>query len=99
EDDAHNHIREFAAGRKPDKGMNRLYAIESLFTLTGVNADHRLRVAACLVGRIVAAILAVVTGSSGLIPAGVDPKWISELAKDLVANRGNVLVVAGQRQP
>ena len=30
--------------------MNRLYAMESLFTLTGANADHRLRVAASLVG-------------------------------------------------
>ena len=26
--------------------MSRLYAVESLFTLTGLNADHRLRVAA-----------------------------------------------------
>jgi molybdopterin-containing oxidoreductase family iron-sulfur binding subunit len=99
EDDGHNHIRKFVAGRKVEQGMSRLYAIESLFTLTGASADHRLRVAAGLVGQIASAILAVTTGSSGSIPTGVDPKWISELAKDLVANRGNVLVVAGQRQP
>jgi hypothetical protein len=59
EDDAHNHIRKFAAGRKAGEGMSRLYAIESLFTLTGANADHRLRVAASLVGQIASAILAV----------------------------------------
>jgi MoCo/4Fe-4S cofactor protein with predicted Tat translocation signal len=99
EDSVHNHIRKFAAGRKAGKGMSRLYAVESLFTLTGANADHRLRVAASSVGQIASAILAQTTGSSGSIPAGVDPKWISELAKDLVANRGNVLVAAGQRQP
>ncbi len=99
EDDAHNHIRQFAAGRKAGEGMSRLYAVESLFTLTGANADHRMRVAAGLVGQIASAILAVTTGLSGSIPAGVDPKWISGLAKDLVANRGNILVVAGQRQP
>jgi len=99
EDDAHNHIRQFAASRKATDGMSRLYAVESLFTLTGASADHRLRVAAGLVGQIAAAILAVTTGSSGSIPAGVDPKWISGLAKDLVANRGNILVVTGQRQP
>ena len=58
EDDAHNHIREFAAGRKAGEGMSRLYAVESLFTLTGANADHRLRVAASVVGQIAAAILA-----------------------------------------
>jgi molybdopterin-containing oxidoreductase family iron-sulfur binding subunit len=99
EDDTHNHIRKFASSRKAGEWMSRLYAVESLFTLTGASADHRLRVAAGLVGQIASAILAVTTGSSGSIPAGVDPKWISELAKDLVANRGNVLVVAGQRQP
>jgi molybdopterin-containing oxidoreductase family iron-sulfur binding subunit len=99
EDDAHNHIRKFAAGRKAGNGMSRLYAIESLFTLTGANADHRLRVPASSVGQIASAILSLITGLSGSIPTGVDVKWVSELAKDLVANRGNVLVVAGQRQP
>ena len=52
EDDAHNHIRKFAAGRKAGEGMSRLYAVESLFTLTGANADHRLRVAASLIGKL-----------------------------------------------
>ncbi len=56
EDDAHNHIRRFVAGRKPGRGMSRLYAVESLFTLTGANADHRLRVPASWVGQIVAAL-------------------------------------------
>ena len=57
EDDAHNHIRKFAAGRKAGEGMSRLYAVESLFTLTGANADHRLRVAASLVGKLLRLIL------------------------------------------
>ena len=52
EDDAHNHIRRFAEGRKPGEGMSRLYAVESLFTLTGANADHRLRVPASMVSRV-----------------------------------------------
>src|SRR5271170_2184549 len=47
EDDGHNHIASFAKGRKVENGgMSRLYTVESLFTLTGANADHRLRVAA-----------------------------------------------------
>jgi MoCo/4Fe-4S cofactor protein with predicted Tat translocation signal len=107
EDDAHNHIRKFAVGRKAGDGMSRLYAVESLFTLTGASADHRLRVQASLVGQIAAAIsweigsiTATLKDSMPLaIPAGVDQKWILECAKDLAANRGNVLVVAGQRQP
>ena len=100
EDGAHNYIAGFAKGRKPEsRGMSRLYAVESLFTLTGLNADHRLRIPASLVGQVAAAILARVSGSPVSIPAGIDAKWISECAKDLAANRGNVLVVAGQRQP
>ena len=99
EDDCHNHIRRFSAGRRAGNGMSRLYAVESLFTLTGASADHRLRVPASLVGQIAAAILAQVQGSSASIPAGVDEKWITECAKDLVVAGRNALVVAGQRQP
>jgi molybdopterin-containing oxidoreductase family iron-sulfur binding subunit len=68
EDDAHNHIRKFAAGRKAGEGMNRLYAVESLFTLTGASADHRLRVAASLVPQIAGVIASSqfsIPGSSG----------------------------------
>ncbi|MDH7503858.1 MAG: molybdopterin oxidoreductase, partial [Verrucomicrobiota bacterium] len=45
EADAHRMIAGFAQGRNPrlsQNGMNRLYMVESLFTLTGANADHRL---------------------------------------------------------
>ena len=99
EDGAHNHIARFAKGRKPENGgMSRLYAVESLFSLTGTSADHRLRAPASQVGEIGAAIAAQILNRPAAIPAGVDPKWILECAKDLVANRGEVLVVAGQRQ-
>lgn len=104
EEDAHNNIRRFSKGRKiekPEDSMSRLYAVESLFTLTGVSADHRLRVPAGAVAQIamaIAAELGVKTGASPL-PAGVDAKWISECARDLKANAGKALVVAGYRQP
>ena len=99
EDDGHNHIQKFTASRKAGDGMSRLYAIESLFTLTGAKADHRLRVAAGLAGAIAAAISAQVEGSSVTVPAEVDARWISECAKDLIAAGKNALVIAGQRQP
>jgi MoCo/4Fe-4S cofactor protein with predicted Tat translocation signal len=99
EDDSHNHIRKYTASRKAGDGMSRLYAVESLFTLTGAGADHRLRVAASLIGEIAAAISAAISGTTVSVPASVDAKWISECAKDLVATGKNALVVAGQRQP
>jgi MoCo/4Fe-4S cofactor protein with predicted Tat translocation signal len=100
EDDAHNHIRKFAAGRKAGDGMSRLYAVESLFTLTGASADHRWRVASSLIPQIagwIASSQFSIAGASGKIDG--DFKWITECAKDLVAAGKNALVVAGQRQP
>jgi molybdopterin-containing oxidoreductase family iron-sulfur binding subunit len=94
EDDSHNNIRKFTAGRKSVTGMSRLYAVESLFTLTGGSADHRMRLPASQVIKVASAILASIMG--GAAPMS---NWLAECAKDLIANRGNVLVVAGQRQP
>ena len=94
EDDAHNHIRQFAGGRKPGEGMSRLYAVESLFTLTGANADHRLRVPANLVPKVAAEMFAQLSE-----PVPSLARWVARCARDLRAHRGEVLVVAGQRQP
>ena len=103
EDEALNHIRKFVAGHKPGDDMSRLYAVESLFTLTGMNADHRLRVAASLMGQIAGDAFGLVNNQSGVVHqiSGIDTygKWISECARDLIAAGKNALVVAGQRQP
>jgi molybdopterin-containing oxidoreductase family iron-sulfur binding subunit len=103
EEDAHNNIRKFVDGRRietPQSEMNRLYVVEALMTLTGINADHRLRVPANAVAEIAAALAAAVNGgNASAAPVGVDPKWISECAKDLVAHKGESLVVAGYGQP
>ena len=102
EEDAYDNIRRFAQVRRlksPTDSMGRLYQIESLFTLTGLNADHRLRIPASSIGHVAAAILAHISGASAPISGGVDPEWISECAKDLKANGRHSLVVAGQRQP
>jgi molybdopterin-containing oxidoreductase family iron-sulfur binding subunit len=117
EEDAHRHIRDFARGRKiesPDKTrgedlMNRLYAVESLMTLTGANADHRLRVAPGVVLPVAAALAAEIVKQAGggfaaalarfRKPDSIDAKWISSCAADLLAHKGNCVVVAGQRQP
>ena len=104
EEDVHNNIRRFANGRRlkePSNSMSRLYAVESLFTLTGMNADHRLRLPASAVLQVAAAIAAELGLSTANIakPAGVDAKWISECAKDLKAAGTAALVVAGNRQP
>jgi molybdopterin-containing oxidoreductase family iron-sulfur binding subunit len=104
-------IRGFARGRKTEKptdAMNRLYALEGLMTLTGVNADHRLRVPTSQVVAVAAAIAAKIAPQNAQItalasrlplPQGVDAKWIDECASDVKANAGASVVLAGHRQP
>ncbi len=102
EDDAHNYIRKFAAGRKSGDGMSRLYAIESLFTLTGASADHRLRIAASAVGRIAELISTWADSRGADVPApnrDFESQWAFNCANDLLAAGKNALIVAGQRQP
>jgi len=99
EDDAHNHIRKFAAGRKPGRGMSRLYAVESLFTLSGANADHRLRLPASWVKQTALTVIACLNNSLKKSGEYVSPQWIGRCVDDLVAAGKDALVVAGQRQP
>jgi molybdopterin-containing oxidoreductase family iron-sulfur binding subunit len=102
EDDSHNHIRKFAAGRKPGEGMSRLYAVESLFTLTGANADHRLRVSASQVARIAAFISTWAASRGAEVPApnrDFESQWVFNCANDLLKFGKDALVVVGQRQP
>ena len=125
EQESYSHIRGYADGRrlKEDENhhttSNRLYAIESLLTLTGSNADHRLRVTSSQVFSVAAALTEQVFEQLHLpedeagspIPAlrsslrekakgvTVDEKWIVESVRDLLAHKGECLVVAGHRQP
>ena len=103
------HARGFAAGRRAGASggaMNRLYAVEGVYSLTGAMADHRLRLESRQIARFLAALAARLgspaAGAASLAGAGVpgvDPRWIDALAKDLLANRGKSLIVAGERQP
>jgi Fe-S-cluster-containing dehydrogenase component len=82
--------------------MNRLYAVEGVYSLTGAMADHRLRLESHRIAAFVAALAARLgapaAGAGGDVP-GVDRRWIDAIAKDLQANRGKGLIVAGERQP
>ncbi len=103
------HARGFAAGRRAGTSggvMNRLYAVEGVYSLTGAMADHRLRLESRQIAPFLAALAARLAppeaGAASLgvgsVP-GVDSRWIDALAKDLLANRGTGLIVAGERQP
>jgi molybdopterin-containing oxidoreductase family iron-sulfur binding subunit len=104
-----HHTRGFAAGRRAGASggeMNRLYAVEGIYSLTGAMADHRLRLESRQIAPFLAALTARLAppaaGAASVAGAslpGVDPRWIDALAKDLHANQGKGLIVVGDRQP
>ncbi len=80
--------------------MNRLYVVESALTITGIAADHRLRLQSRQIGAFAAALGAELgVGSAGGAAGGFDAKWIKALARDLKANAGKSLIIAGAHQP
>lgn len=94
--------------------MNRLYVFENTFTITGGMADHRFPTPASHIPAAVWALAAELVLGEGLplpMGAGVSRSdlqgWrghpaggehLAALAKDLMANRGASLLVAGMRQ-
>ena len=95
---------DFANRRRVESGpMNRLYAVESGVTTTGLKADHRLALKPSLVetfARLVAAALGTHGSDADTTGMPTDVgKWIIAVAKDLRAHNGRALVVAGDQQP
>jgi len=98
--------REFAKARRvrsKDDEMNRLYAVESVLTLTGGMADHRLRLASSHMLAFAGALAAKITGNNefGALAQGLEIKagWIDAAAADLAEHKGESLVVAGAHLP
>ncbi len=87
----------------PQSSMNRLYAVEAVPTITGTQADHRLRLRSSQVEgftRLLAGALGVNVPGLGQPSVPELPQdWIPALARDLKQHRGSSLVVAGDSQP
>lgn len=81
------------------KDINRLYAIETTFTLTGAKADHRLAVKPSQMTEIAKAIAAALGVAGASSTYTENAQWIQAMARDLQANRGKSIVVAGEHQP
>ena len=84
--------------------MNRLYAVESQFSITGANADHRLRMKGGDVKQFaidLAAALGAMPALNVVNNATNDKrgKFLAVLAKDLKTAGAKALVTAGPRQP
>jgi molybdopterin-containing oxidoreductase family iron-sulfur binding subunit len=98
----HKLVREYALRRKSPDTLNRLYAIESTPTTTGLKAEHRLGLRASEIPAF-AAELAKVVGVSGVEApsyAWTDEQkaFLAALAKDLKAHGGKSAVIPGLYQ-
>lgn len=112
EPDSVFHSRNFAQNRKDEHHPNRLYVVESTYTVTGTMADHRLRIAASQIGAYLVALArelktahAAQLKKPDAIPVALpnvpafDAKWVKAVAKDLAEHAGRWLIVVGPRQP
>src|SRR5271169_1703477 len=94
------YARQFASRRNPDlkEKMSRFYMVESTPTNTGGKADHRLPVRASEVDQVARAIAAGLGVGSGTVKPE-QQKFVAALVKDLQANKGAAVVIAGENQP
>ncbi|MGH9631385.1 MAG: TAT-variant-translocated molybdopterin oxidoreductase, partial [Bryobacteraceae bacterium] len=93
-------VKEFARRRRVSSekdGMNRLYVVESQYSVTGGAADHRLRMRSSDVQAFAENLAAHLTNSAG--STDQHSAHLAAIAKDLNAHRSRSLVVAGPRQP
>jgi len=106
--------RDYAAGRNPEHRLNRLYAVESRYSLTGSLADHRLPLRPAEIEAFAFALAAVLLerlggelpgelagwrGLPGAVHAAGDPAFLRALGEDLLAAREGALIVVGPGQP
>lgn len=100
-------MRQWAKTRTPGKDMSRLVVFEPILTVTGMNADDRIRVRPSQQLDVALALLSEIGKRAGRSFAfssqyadvgarlGIDAKLFSRTVEELWANRGKGLVIAG----
>lgn len=110
------YMKAFATKRKPQNAdqadsMNRLYAVESVLSITGGMADHHLTLNYQLLSNFAAKVLLSLLESVGapadeiafyrkkVADVAFKAGWIEACVADLLSYRGKSLVVAGKEAP
>ena len=99
------YIHDFSASRRarlPREAMSRLYVVESSNSITGANADHRLPMSWSSIqtfARDLAQQVNAVPPTHGQAITTAHAKWILAIAQDLLQNRSESVVIAGDNQP
>jgi len=98
--------RDYANKRRISEGrseMNRLYAVETTPTNTGMCADHRLSIRPSELEGFARALAAgvgvsAVAGGVGIGLSAEHVKWVEAVGRDLQQARGRSIVIAGDEQ-
>jgi MoCo/4Fe-4S cofactor protein with predicted Tat translocation signal len=98
----HKLVRDYAQRRKDPEKLNRLYAVESTPTTTGMKAEHRLGLRASEIPAFASALAAAVGAPGAQAPnyswTDEQQKFLAVLAKDLKAHAGRSAVLPGLYQ-
>jgi Fe-S-cluster-containing dehydrogenase component len=98
----HKLVREYATRRKDPSKLNRVYAVESSPTTTGLKAEHRLGLRASEIPAFAAALAQAVGASGPQSPSyswtDEQQKFLTALAKDLKGHAGRSAVIPGLYQ-
>ena len=81
--------------------MNRLYAAEADFSITGAQADHRLPAKPSRVAVLLQALATQMESSTAPTPTDLTPAeaaWLSAAATDLARTHGRSLIIVGPTQ-
>ncbi len=98
--------RLFAEGRDIDdiKNFNRVYVVEGNMSLTGMNADYRLRLRPDAQHEFAASLLEAVNGNYSVLNSfskkyDIENEKLKALVNDLNNNKGKAIVYAGSTLP
>lgn len=94
--------RKLSSAKGGNKEMSRHYQFESILSLTGSNADYRTAIKPSQLGLVVTALynkVAAGTGGISVSSAAASIPNLDKAAADLIAAKGQALVVAGTNDP
>lgn len=95
------YARDFMSKRKLEGGAiptNRLYTVECTPSSTGAKSDHRLPLKPSEVESLARSIAAKLDAGSGSGADTAPDRWVDAVVKDLRANAGSSIVIAGEYQ-
>jgi MoCo/4Fe-4S cofactor protein with predicted Tat translocation signal len=77
--------------------MSRHYHFESILSITGANADHRIQIKPSEEAAVIVQLYNLIAAKAGraTVSGGVEKPYLAKAAEDLWASRGKALVVAG----